>query len=83
MNEQAAAVVCFLFSAICAVLFWSAAQFEDQGSMILGMVFSIVVTLLSGYVVICRYLQGGIINVQLWRKVQRVVESDTHDCELL
>lgn len=56
MNEQACAVVCFLFSAICAVLFWSAAQFEDQGSMILGMVFSIVVTLLSGYVVICRYL---------------------------
>jgi hypothetical protein len=56
MNEQACTVVCFLFSAICAALFWSAAKFEDQGSMILGMVFSIVVAVLSGYVVICRYL---------------------------
>ena len=28
----------------------------DQGSMVLGMVFSIIVTLLSGYVMICRYL---------------------------
>lgn len=56
MNEQACTVVCFLFSAICAALFWSAAKFEDQGVMILGMVFSIVVAVLSGYVVICRYL---------------------------
>ena len=56
MNEQACTVVCFLFSAICAALFWSAAKFEDQGSMILGMVFSIVVALLSGYVMIYRYL---------------------------
>lgn len=56
MNEQACTVVCFLFSAICAALFLSAAKFEDQGSMILGMVFSIVVALLSGYVVVCRYL---------------------------
>ena len=56
MNEQACTVVCFLFSIICAVLFWSAVEFDDQGSMVLGMVFSIVVTLLSSYVVICRYL---------------------------
>ena len=56
MNEQACTVVCFLFSAICVGLFWAAAKFEDQGSMILGMVFSIVVAVLSGYVVICRYL---------------------------
>lgn len=56
MNEQACAVVCFIFAAICCALFWSAARFDDQGSMILGMVFSIIVTLLSSYVVICRYL---------------------------
>lgn len=56
MNEQACTIVCFIFAAICAGLFWSAAKFGDQGAMILGMVFSIVVTLLSGYVVICRYL---------------------------
>ena len=56
MNEQAVAVVCSILATICGALFWSAARYDDQGSMILGMVFSIVVTLLSGYVVICRYL---------------------------
>lgn len=56
MNEQACTVVCFLFSAICVGLFWAAAKYDDQSAMILGMVFSIVVALLSGYVVICRYL---------------------------
>ena len=56
MNEQACTVVCFIISAICVGLFWAAAKYSDQGSMILGMVFSIVVALLSGYVVICRYL---------------------------
>lgn len=56
MNEQAVTLVCSLFATICAVLFWSAARYDDQGSMILGMVFSIVVVLLSGYVVIFRYL---------------------------
>lgn len=83
MNEQACTVVCFIFAALCSALFSASARTGNQGAMILGMAFSIVVTLLSSYVVICRYLQGGIINVQLWRKVQRVVESDTHDCELL
>lgn len=56
MNEQVAGIVCSLFASICAALFWSAVKFNDQGSMVLGMAFSIVVTLLSGYVVICRYL---------------------------
>lgn len=56
MNEQAFTVVCVIFSAICAGLFWAAAKYDDQGAMIIGMVFSIVVALLSGYVVICRYL---------------------------
>ena len=56
MNEQVFTVVCVIFSAICAGLFWAAAKYDDQGAMILGMVFSIVVTVLSGYVVICRYL---------------------------
>ena len=56
MNEQACTVVCVIFSAICAGLFWAAAKYDDQGAMIVGMVFSIGVTLLSGYVMICRYL---------------------------
>ena len=56
MNEQACTVVCVIFSAICAGLFWAAAKYDDQGAMIIGMVFSIVVTLMSGYVMICRYL---------------------------
>ena len=56
MNEQACTVVWVIFSAICAGLFWAAAKYDDQGAMIVGMVFSIVVTLLSGYVMICRYL---------------------------
>lgn len=56
MNEQACTVVCFIFAVICGGLFWSAAKYGDQGAMILGMVFSIIVTMLSGYVVICRYL---------------------------
>ena len=56
MNEQACTIVCFIFSIISAALFWSAAKIGDQGAMILGMVFCFVVTALSGYVVICRYL---------------------------
>ena len=56
MNEQACTVVCVIFSLICAGLFWAAAKYDDQGAMILGVVFSIVVAVLSGYVVICRYL---------------------------
>lgn len=56
MNEQAVTLVCSLFATICALLFWGAARYNDQGAMILGMVFSIVVVLLSGYVVIFRYL---------------------------
>ena len=56
MNEQACTFVCVIFSTICAGLFWAAAKYNDQGAMIVGMVFSIVVTLLSGYVMICRYL---------------------------
>ena len=56
MNEQACTVVCVIFSLICAGLFWAAAKYDDQGAMILGMVFSLVVTVLSGCVVICRYL---------------------------
>jgi hypothetical protein len=56
MNEQAVSVVCAILSAICAGLFWAAAKYDDQGAMIVGMVFSITVTLLSGYVMICRYL---------------------------
>lgn len=56
MNEQACTVVCFILTAICAPLFWGAAKYNDQGSMILGMVFSIVVAVLASYVVICRYL---------------------------
>lgn len=56
MNEQACTVVCVIFSAICAGLFWAAAKYDDQGAMIIGMVFRIFVTLMSGYVMICRYL---------------------------
>ena len=56
MNEQACTVVCVIFTMICAGLFFSAAKFGDQGAMILGMVFSIIVTMLSGCVVIHRYL---------------------------
>ena len=56
MNEQACTVVCVIFSILCAGLFWAAAKYNDQGAMILGMVFSIVVTLLCSSVVICRYL---------------------------
>lgn len=56
MNEQACTVVCVFYSILCAALFWAAARYDDQGAMIIGMVFSIVVTLLSGYVMIRRYL---------------------------
>ena len=56
MNEQACTVECMILSILCAVFFWAAAKYDDQGAMIIGMVFSIFVTLLSGYVMICRYL---------------------------
>lgn len=56
MNEQACTVVCFIFAALCSALFSASARTGNQGAMILGMAFSIVVTLLSSYVVICRYL---------------------------
>ena len=34
MNEQAAAVVCAIFSAICAILYWYYARESDWGAMI-------------------------------------------------
>ena len=56
MNEQAVTAVCFIFAILCAVLFWGASRYGDQGCMILGSFFSIIVTLLCGFIVVCRYL---------------------------
>lgn len=56
MNEQACTVVCFIFAALSSALFSASARTGNQDAMTLGMIFSIVVALLSGYVVICRYL---------------------------
>ena len=56
MNETAVFVVCSILCSICAILFWDGAKYGDQGSVIVGMVFALIVSLLSGYVMICRYL---------------------------
>ena len=56
MNEQGIAVVNWILSLICAVLFWYAARTNDWPAMILAMVFAGTITLLSALVLVCRYL---------------------------
>lgn len=56
MNEQAAAVVCAILSAICAILYTYYSKQADWGAMIVGGCFAVIIVLLSTYVLICRYL---------------------------
>lgn len=56
MNEQAAAFVCAIFSAVCAMLYWYYAREADWGAMIVSSCFAVIIVLLSSYVVMMRYL---------------------------
>lgn len=56
MNEQAVAVVCAIFSAICAILYGYYSRQGDIGALIMSSCFVAVVMLLSAYVLIMRYL---------------------------
>ena len=56
MNEQACAYVCAIFSAICMILSGYAMKTGNTACVILSFVFAIVVVLLSGFVLVCRYL---------------------------
>ena len=56
MNEQACAFVCAIFSAICMILSGWAMKTCDIGCVVLSFMFAIIVVLLSGFVLVCRYL---------------------------
>lgn len=56
MNEQAVAVVCAIFSAICAILYWYYARESDWGAMVISSCFAVIIVLLASYVIMCRYL---------------------------
>ena len=56
MNEQACAYVCTILSAICMVLSGYSMKTGDHVCMILAFAFAIIVVLLSGFVLVCRYL---------------------------
>ncbi len=56
MNEQACDYVCAIFSAICMILSGYSMKTGNHACMVLSFVFAILVVLLSGFVLACRYL---------------------------
>lgn len=56
MNEQACAYVCAIFSAICMILYGYSMKTGDAECIILACICASVVALISGFVLVCRYL---------------------------
>lgn len=56
MNERAIAFVCAILLTISAILAWHVTISGDQECMILLQCFSIMAVLLSGFVVVCKYM---------------------------
>ena len=56
MNEQACAFVCAILSAICLILSCYALSTNDWQVMVIAMVFAGIIALLSGFVLVCKYL---------------------------
>lgn len=55
MNEQACAFVCAIFSAICMLTSGFAMETGDSNFVVLSLICALVVALLSGFVLMCRY----------------------------
>jgi hypothetical protein len=55
MNEQACAFVCAIFSAISMILSGFAAKTGDGNLVILSFVSALVVMVISGFVLVCKY----------------------------
>lgn len=56
MNEQTCAFVCALLSAICTILSCYALKTNDWQIMVFAVVFAGIVALLSGFVLVYKYL---------------------------
>lgn len=56
MNEQACAYVCTILSAICMILSGYGMKTGSFPCVVIALVFAGVVVLLSGLVLVCRYL---------------------------
>lgn len=56
MNEQACAYVCAILSAIILILFVYSMKTGEMACTVICMVFAVIVSALSGLVLVCRYL---------------------------
>lgn len=56
MNERACAYVCFILAAICAILSWYSMTTGSKTVMPLICFFAVTVVLLSGFVIVCKYV---------------------------
>lgn len=56
MNETACAFVCAIFSTVCLILFGYMLKTGDITPMSLATVSAAAIVLLSGFVLVCRYL---------------------------
>ena len=56
MNEQACAFVCAILSAIVLILSGYSMRTGEMTYAVVSMVFAVIVSALSGMVLICRYL---------------------------
>ena len=56
MNEQACAYVCTILSVICTILSGYSMKTGNITCVVLALVFAGIVVLLSGFVLVCRYL---------------------------
>ena len=56
MIENACAVICFIYSAACAVLTWFYMAEREVGAMYLVTVFGLVIMLVAGYVLVTRHI---------------------------
>lgn len=55
MNETGCAFVCFILTMVCAVLSWFALKTGSAEMMPLILGFALIVVLISGFVVVCKY----------------------------
>lgn len=56
MNEQACAYVCTILSAIVLILSGYSMKTGEMAYIAVSLVFALIVSLLSGLVLVCRYL---------------------------
>ena len=56
MNENGCAFVCFILTMICSVLSWFSMSTGSREAMIVTFWFGLVIVLLSGFVIVCKYV---------------------------